>query len=99
LFAILAATSSPIDERPRLASDVALERAGAYFLLGFLFCVGYRRRWLTALSLVLASAVGFEAVQLLVAGRHAHVIDALQKATGGVVGFGVAYFATTLRRR
>jgi VanZ family protein len=94
LLAIFMATISPIDERPHLLGNVPLERAGVYFLLGFLFCIGYRRHWLTALSLVLLAALGFEAAQLLVVGRHAHVIDAMEKAAGCAFGFGVGYFAT-----
>ena len=86
-LAILATTLSPIDDRPHLTTDPAVERAAAFFLLGLLFCVGYRQRWPVALGIVLVAAGGFEAAQLLTPDRHAEVADTLVKITGGVVGF------------
>lgn len=94
LLAILAATISPIYQRPHLLSEPTPERAGAYFLLGFLFCVGYRRHWAMALILVLVAAGGFEAMQLLVGGRHAEIADATVKGVGGAVGIGMGYLMT-----
>lgn len=88
-FAILAVTVSPINDRPHVGSDPTFERAGAYALLGLLFCIGYRRYWPVALLLVLLAAVGFEFAQMLTSDRHARLADALVKATGGVLGVGV----------
>jgi VanZ family protein len=88
LLAILAMTLSPIDDRPHLATDPSVERAAAFFLLGLLFCIGYRQRWPIALGIVLVAAGGFEAAQLLTPDRHAGVADTLVKIAGGVVGFG-----------
>jgi hypothetical protein len=53
LLAIVAATLSPIADRPHLSSDPGIERAAAFFLLGLLFCLGYRRHWAVALGIVL----------------------------------------------
>ena len=50
--------------------------SGAHFLVGVLFCIGYRTLWPTVLALVLTATAGLEATQLLVAGRHADVADA-----------------------
>ena len=88
LLAILAATISPIHQRPHLLSEPTPERAGAYFLLGFLFCVGYRRHWPATLILVLVAAGSFEAAQLLLGDRHAEIAAAMVKGVGGVVGTG-----------
>lgn len=89
LLAILAATISPIDDRPHVASGPALERIGAFVLLGLLFCLGYRRSWPLALIVVLVAAGGFEALQMLTPDRHDRLADALVKAAGGIGGVGI----------
>lgn len=93
LLAILAATISPISDRPQIASGPTFERAGAFALLGLLFCVGYRRFWPAALLIVLFVAGGLELAQALTPDRHARLADALVKAAGGVVGVGVGLVA------
>jgi hypothetical protein len=97
LLAVLAATISPIYQRPHLLSEPTSERIGAYFLLGFLFCIGYRRHWPVALVVVLVAAGGFEALQLLVDGRHAEIGNAMIKGGGGAFGIGMAYLLTMRR--
>ena len=69
------------------------ERAGAYFLLGFCFAsaIAATGQWR---SLVLMAAGGFEAVQLLVGGRHAEIAEAMIKGVGGAVGIGMGYLMT-----
>ena len=88
LLAILAMTLLPIGDRPHLTTDPSVERAAAYFLLGLLFCIGYRQHWPIALGTVLVAAGGFEAAQLLTSDRDAEIADALVKITGGILGFG-----------
>jgi hypothetical protein len=95
LFAILAVTISPIADRPHLAGPT-LERAGAFFLLGLLFCLGYRRLWPLALLVVSFAASSFEAAQLLTTDRHAEIADALVKASGGLAGLGIGLFLRPL---
>jgi VanZ family protein len=91
-LAILATTLSPIDDRPHLTTDPAVERSAAFFLLGLLFCIGYRRHWAVALGIVLVAAGGFEAAQLLTPDRHAEIADTVVKIAGGLVGFGAGLF-------
>lgn len=86
LLVILAATLAPLDERPHLGSGPTFERAGAFALLGVLFCVGYRRFWPLALFVVIIAAGGFELAQALTSDRHAMLADALVKTAGGLVG-------------
>jgi hypothetical protein len=82
VLAVVAATLSPATGRPHFLSDATAERVGAHFLIGFLFCLGYRRRWPTVLVLGLTATAGLEAAQLLVDRRHAEVADALFKMSG-----------------
>ena len=89
LGAIFAMTISPIGDRPHLTAVPVIERTAAFFLLGLLFCIGYRRHWPVALGLVLVAACGLEAAQLLTPDRHAKVADVFVKMTGVVAGFGI----------
>lgn len=93
LLAILAATISPLADRPHVGSGPTFERAGAFALLGLLFCLGYRRFWPVALLIVVLVAGGFEFAQALTPDRHARLADALVKAAGGVVGVGIGLLA------
>jgi len=93
LLAILAVTISPLNDRPHVGSGPTFERAGAFALLGLLFCLGYRRFWPVALLVVVLAAGGFEFVQALTPDRHARLADALVKAGGGVVGVGIGLLA------
>jgi VanZ family protein len=88
LAGIFAATISPIKDRPDLAAPI-VERAGAFFLVGLLFCLGYRRHWPLAVVVVLLAAISFEAAQLLTSDRHAEIADALVKTAGGMAGIGI----------
>jgi hypothetical protein len=74
-----------IDARPVLASP-QVERFTAFVLLGLTFLLAYHARWQLVVARVLGSAVGLEMLQLLTRDRHARVLDALVKATGGICG-------------
>jgi VanZ family protein len=74
-----------------LPIDPAFERAGAYFLLGFFVWLGYRPRWTTMILLVLLTAIGLEAAQLLTRDRHAELVDGFVKFVGGLVGVGAGF--------
>lgn len=93
LLVILAATISPIADRPQIGSGPTFERAGAFALLGLLFCLGYRRFWPAALVIVLFVAGGLELAQALTPDRHAKIADALVKAAGGLLGVGIGLLA------
>jgi hypothetical protein len=89
LAAITFSTLSPITLRPQ-TGHVVLERVLAYAAVGAAFGVGYPRRLLLATAITLSSAIGLEALQLVIRGRHARLIDAGEKLLGGLIGLGIA---------
>jgi VanZ family protein len=84
---IVYATLSPIDARPVVAG-LQLEHFAAFALLGLAFGLAYPHRLPLVLAIVLGSAIGLEALQLLTPDRHGRVLDAFVKAVGGVCGIG-----------
>ena len=94
---IVFATLSPIDDRPVLAGP-QFEHFAAFALMGFAFMLGYPRRMLLIVAIVLASAFVLEALQLLTPDRHGRVLDALVKAAGGMSGVGVGYLVPRIFR-
>ena len=91
LIFIIYATLSSSSGRPELTTTepalvVFIERFGAYGLLGFLFCLAYPCRLTLVCGLVLGSAVVLELLQIVIPGRDARVIDALEKLVGGAAG-------------
>ena len=81
------ATLSPIYDRPVVAGP-QLEHFAAFALTGLAFSLAYPNRVVFVVALVVGSAFGLEALQLLTPDRHGRVLDALVKATGGVCGIG-----------
>ena len=65
---------------------------------GFAFGLAYPRRLVLIASLVLISAFGLEAMQLLTPDRHGRLIDAAIKAAGGVCGIGISQLALLVLR-
>ena len=94
---IVFATLSPIDDRPVLAGP-QFEHFAAFALMGFAFMLGYPRRTLLIVTIVLASAFVLEALQLLTPDRHGRVFDALVKAAGGMFGIGIGHFIPVVLR-
>ena len=94
---IVFVTLSPIDARPVLAPP-QFERFAAFALLGLAFILAYPARWQLVVALVLGSAVGLEMLQLLTPDRHARVLDALVKATGGICGISAGQLILFLLR-
>ena len=98
------ATLSPIGERPRLFDietelTIAVERFGAYGLLGLLLGVAYAHRLMLVVCVILVSSIGFELLQLLVPGRDAGVIDVIEKLAGGIAGVGASRVLPVLSQR
>ena len=98
LAAIAFSTFSPIQLRPQ-TGHVVLERVLAFAALGAAFGVGYPRRLALAAGVTVLAAIGLEAGQLLIPGRHARLIDAGEKLAGGMIGLAIAAAALALAAR
>jgi VanZ family protein len=88
LVFIVYATLSPIDARPVLFVP-HLEHFAAFALTGMVFAIAYPNRVLFVVAIVIGSAVGLEALQLLTPDRHGRAADAFVKALGGISGISV----------
>lgn len=98
LIIIAAVTLSPIGLRPQAGSPHG-ERLFAFTIVGALFGLAYPRSlWLVA-SLVVAVALGLEALQQIVPGRHGRIFDAAVKAGGALAGVAGAALLSCVRRR
>jgi VanZ family protein len=96
---IVYATLSPIDARPVIAAAPHLEHFAAFALLGLAFALAYPSRVLLVVVIVVATAVGLEALQLLTPDRHGRVLDALVKALGGICGISTGQLVSLLFRQ
>ena len=76
----------PIELRPVTAVPADLERFVAFVLVGAAFSIGYPKRRVLILLLVLAGVGLLEIAQHFVPGRHGHFHDAVVKASGVVLG-------------
>jgi VanZ family protein len=85
LVIIIFATLSPIQMRPHIA-DANVERALAYVLLGFALALGFPNRMYQISIFVVVAACILELLQIIDPGRHAHLADALVKASAGIIG-------------
>jgi VanZ family protein len=94
---IVYATLSPIEDRPVMAGP-QLEHFAAFGLVGLAFGLAYPNRLLLIVAIVVGSAFGLEALQLLTPDRHGRVLDALMKAAGGVCGIGAGQLMSVLLR-
>jgi Trk-type K+ transport system membrane component len=86
------ATLSPIQYRPTLAGP-QLEHFAALAAMGCAFVLAYPGRTTIVIVIVVGSAFGLEALQLLTPDRHGRTIDALAKAAGGLGGIGIGHLA------
>ena len=94
---IVYATLSPIEDRPVIASP-QLEHFAAFAVVGLAFGLAYPNRLLLVVAIVVGSALGLEALQLLTPDRHGRVIDALMKAAGGVCGISAGQLISFVSR-
>jgi VanZ family protein len=94
---IVYATLSPLEARPVLA-DVQLEHFAAFACVGLAFGLAYPNRVVLVAAIILGSAFGLEALQLLTPDRHGRLLDALVKAAGGVGGIGIAQLGQMILR-
>jgi VanZ family protein len=94
---IVCATLSPIDARPVLAG-AQFEHFAAFAFLGLVFGLAYPNRVLLIAAIILGSAFGLKALQLLTPDRHGRLVDALVKAAGGICGIGVGQLGRLVLR-
>lgn len=94
---IVYATLSPIDDRPVVAAP-HIEHFVAFALAGLAFSLAYPSRVFLVAAIVVGSAFGLEALQLLTPDRHGRMIDALVKAVGGTCGIGAGQLISFLLR-
>ncbi len=95
--AIVLFTLSPIQMRPGDIITPDVDRAMAFFLLSALFATTFPKRILLVAALTVMAAGGLELMQHLSPTRHGELSDALFKATGGLLGAGLAYFISFLK--
>ncbi len=86
LAAIAFVTLSPIGLRPDSGLSPNYERLFAFAAVGLAFALAYPRHIWLVLLVVLGAAVGLEALQLVVSGRHGRIIDLIAKLLGGGIG-------------
>jgi len=91
------ATLSPIDARPTIAS-FQFEHFAAFGVVGFALGLAYPKRLLWVAAIVVGSALGLEALQLLTPDRHGRLLDAAVKAAGGICGIGIGHLAALMLR-
>jgi VanZ family protein len=86
LVFIASATISPFEARPTLSTSPRVEHLAAFAVLGLLFLLAYPRHTILVCVVVLGSALLLELAQLIIPGRHARVVDAIEKMAGGALG-------------
>ena len=91
------ATLSPIQDRPVVAGPQS-EHFAAFAVMGLAFGLAYPNRVFLVVAIVVGSAFGLEALQLLTPDRHGRVLDALVKAAGGVCGISAGQLMSFLLR-
>jgi VanZ family protein len=85
---IVFATLSSIQDRPLIAGGhfAAVERFGAYAVLGLLLYLAYPRHLAFVCIIVFGAAITLEVLQHFTPDRHARLLDAVEKLFGGTAG-------------
>ncbi|WP_114187729.1 VanZ family protein [Microvirga aerophila] len=91
--AIVVFTLSPIELRPVTAAPANWERFAAFAAIAALFCLGYPRRRLQVVWLMIGVAGLLEVLQHLAPGRHSQLPDGIVKAAGALLGAGLVVVA------
>jgi hypothetical protein len=94
---IVFATLSPITARPVVAGP-QFEHFAAFALTGLTFGLAYPQRFVLVFAIVVGSAFGLEALQLLTPDRHGRMLDAMVKAAGGICGISAGQLMSLLLR-
>jgi hypothetical protein len=90
VLAIAVSTLSPIGLRPVSGAPANLERFAAFAVIGTCFGLGYPKRRLAVVLMVIGIVGGLELAQHLVPGRHGRLPDGLVKASGALLGLAAA---------
>jgi hypothetical protein len=90
VLAIAVSTLSPIGVRPVSGAPANLERFAAFAVIGTCFGLGYPKRRLAVVLMVIGIVGGLELAQHLVPGRHGRLPDGLVKASGALLGLAAA---------
>jgi VanZ family protein len=90
VLAIAIFTLSPIGLRPISGAPANLERFAAYTVIGTCFGLGYPKRRLAIILMVLGIVGGLELAQHLVPSRHGRLPDGIVKAAGALLGLAAA---------
>lgn len=99
LVAIVIATLSPLDLRPRTPLPVGIERLLPFLAAGFLFALAYPRHILAAAIFIIVAATSLEYLQTLRPDRHGRELDALVKVIGAIIGLCMGWLAVHLGSR
>jgi VanZ family protein len=86
LVAVIVVTVGPIGWRPVTTFAPNLERALGLFIVGLVFALAYPRRVVVVAIALFTFTALLEAVQGLEPGRHARILDAVVKLSGGAIG-------------
>ena len=89
------ATLSPIEDRPAITGP-QFEHFAAFALVGLALGLGYPKRYFWVFAIVVGSAIGLEALQLLTPDRHGRLLDAAVKAAGGICGTGGSWLVALI---
>jgi VanZ family protein len=76
----------PPSDRPLTILPHSIEHLFAFFLLGLAFGLGYAKRYLLTMLLLIAFAALIELAQIFVPGRHARFSDFLTDAIAATFG-------------
>jgi hypothetical protein len=86
LLVIFVVTVGPIGLRPVSPFPLQIERFAAFLVVGTFFGVGYPKRLVLIMAIVIVSAASFELAQHLVPARHGTLAGFTAKAAGGGLG-------------
>jgi VanZ family protein len=98
IAALFLVTDGPIGLRPETALSPNAERFVALLFIGVLVAMAYPRRACLGPLLLCIAVILFEALQIFVSGRHAHLRDVMFKCAGALTGVSIVYGGSFLRR-
>jgi hypothetical protein len=97
--AIVVLSVVPPTLRPETALPHNVEHFGIFCATGIAFGLGYYRKYLVLLPLLMTFAAGVELLQLTVPGRHARLIDFTVDALAVCVGVMMPLLARRMSAR